>query len=76
MPRTQPTATNHFSLAANGSNKQSGMISDGRAKGIEFVLPIDFVLQDSRISETIGPDDQQFDVSRPSTSSIAKSASS
>jgi Raf kinase inhibitor-like YbhB/YbcL family protein len=38
------------------------MISEGRAKGIEFVLPIDFVLQDSRISETIGPDDQQFDV--------------
>ncbi|MCC7084961.1 MAG: phosphoglycerate kinase [Pirellulales bacterium] len=38
------------------------MIDDGRQKGIEFVLPVDFVLQDGRSSETIGPADQQFDV--------------
>jgi len=38
------------------------MISQGRAKGIEFVLPVDFVLQDGRASQTIGPADQQFDV--------------
>ena len=38
------------------------MIAEGRAKGIEFVMPVDFVLQDGRVSETIGPGDQQFDV--------------
>lgn len=43
------------------------MLSEGRAKGIEFVLPVDFVLQDGRASETIGPGDQQFDVG-PGTS--------
>lgn len=38
------------------------MIADGRKKGIEFVLPVDFILQDGRAAETIGPGDQQFDV--------------
>ncbi len=43
------------------------MIGEGRAKGIQFVLPVDFILQDGRASETIGPSDQQFDVG-PKTS--------
>lgn len=43
------------------------MLVDGRGKGIRFVLPVDFVLQDGRASETIGPGDQQFDVG-PKTS--------
>lgn len=38
------------------------MLSEGRKKGIRFVLPVDFVLQDGRASETIGASDQQFDV--------------
>jgi 3-phosphoglycerate kinase len=38
------------------------MIAEGRQKGIEFVLPVDFVLADGRPSETIGPGDQQFDI--------------
>jgi phosphoglycerate kinase len=38
------------------------MIAEGRAKGIEFVMPVDFVLQDGRVSSTIGPADQQLDV--------------
>lgn len=38
------------------------MLADGRAKGIKFVLPVDFILQDGRASEVIGPSDQQFDV--------------
>jgi phosphoglycerate kinase len=45
------------------------MIAAGRAKGIEFVLPVDFILQDGRASETIGPHDQQFDVG-PQTSAL------
>ena len=43
------------------------MIEDGRAKGIQFVLPVDFILQDGRASEMIGPGDQQFDIG-PKTS--------
>ena len=38
------------------------MIAEGRAKRIEFILPIDFVLQDGSVSETIGPGNQQLDV--------------
>jgi phosphoglycerate kinase len=43
------------------------MIEDGRHKGIQFVLPVDFILQDGRAAETIGPGDQQFDIG-PKTS--------
>jgi phosphoglycerate kinase len=43
------------------------MLAEGKAKGIEFVLPIDFVLQEGQASDVIGPTDQQFDVG-PKTS--------
>jgi phosphoglycerate kinase len=46
-----------------------GMIVEGREKGIEFVLPVDFILADGRQGETIGPDDQQLDVG-PRTSEL------
>jgi phosphoglycerate kinase len=45
------------------------MIAAGRQKGIEFVLPVDFVLQDGRASDTIGQGDQQFDIG-PKTSEL------
>jgi phosphoglycerate kinase len=45
------------------------MIGDGRSKGIEFVMPVDFVLQDGRVSQTIGPGNQQFDVG-PASSAL------
>ena len=45
------------------------MIAEGRAKGIEFVLPIDFILQDGRESQTIGRGDQQLDIG-PATSEL------
>ena len=38
------------------------MIAQGRDQGIEFVMPVDFVLQDGKPAKTIGPCDQQFDV--------------
>ena len=38
------------------------MLSEGRAKGIQFVLPVDFTLADGRSSRMIGPDEQNFDV--------------
>jgi len=45
------------------------MIEDGRRKSIQFVLPVDFILQDGRAAETIGPGDQQFDIG-PKTSEL------
>ena len=48
------------------------MLSDGRQKGIEFVLPVDFVLQDGRVSETLGPQDAQFDIGPKSQEHFAQ----
>lgn len=56
-----------FYIAPERVEQAKGMMRDGRAKGIEFILPVDFLLQDARSSETIGPEDQQFDVG-PKTS--------
>jgi phosphoglycerate kinase len=38
------------------------LVSEGRSKGIEFVMPVDFVLSDGRVATTLGPGDQQLDV--------------
>lgn len=45
------------------------MIAEGRRGGIQFVLPVDFVLQDGRAADKIGPADQQFDIG-PKTSEL------
>jgi phosphoglycerate kinase len=45
------------------------MIADGRAKGIEFVLPVDFVIADGSVVEELKPGDQQFDIG-PKTSEL------
>lgn len=45
------------------------MVSDGRAKGIEFVVPIDSVVADGSIVEQLQPHQQQFDVG-PKTSEL------
>lgn len=38
------------------------MIEAGRKKGIKFVLPVDFVIQDGTVVDTLKPSDEQFDV--------------
>lgn len=38
------------------------MLAEGRAKGINFVLPVDFTLADGSSKAVIGPDEQNFDV--------------
>ncbi len=38
------------------------LVAEGRKKGIEFVIPVDFVLQDGRVSREIGPGNQQLDI--------------
>ncbi len=40
----------------------AGMIRAGRAAGVEFVLPVDFVLQDGQVASELAAGDQQFDV--------------
>jgi phosphoglycerate kinase len=45
------------------------MISEGKQQGIQFVMPVDFVLQDGRVASTLAPGDQQLDVG-PKTSEL------
>ena len=45
------------------------MLKEGQAKGIQFVLPVDSILQEGQASDVIGPGDQQFDVG-PKTSEL------
>jgi phosphoglycerate kinase len=58
-----------YYIARERVDQARQMLADGRAKGIRFVLPVDFVLQDGRTSAEIGPGDQQFDVG-PKTSAL------
>jgi phosphoglycerate kinase len=48
------------------------MVAEGRAKGMQFVMPVDFVLQDGRVADTIGPGNQQFDVGPASSTLFEK----
>jgi phosphoglycerate kinase len=47
------------------------MLAEGRAKGIEFVLPVDFVIQDGSVVANLGPGDEQFDVGPASSKLFA-----
>jgi phosphoglycerate kinase len=38
------------------------MIEEGREKGIKFILPVDFVIQDGSVVSELKPGDEQFDV--------------
>jgi phosphoglycerate kinase len=49
------------------------MISEGRKKGIKFILPVDFVIQDGSVVENLKPTDEQFDVG-PKTSALFEEA--
>lgn len=43
------------------------MLAAGKSHGIEFVLPVDFVLTDGSVVETLKPGDQQFDIGPKTT---------
>ena len=60
-----------YFIARGRIEQAKRMLSEGRAKGIRFVLPVDFVLQDGRVSETIGPGNQQLDVGPASSELFA-----
>jgi phosphoglycerate kinase len=49
------------------------MIAKGRDKGIKFVLPVDWVLEDGRVVEQLKPSDQAFDIG-PKTSTLFENA--
>jgi phosphoglycerate kinase len=38
------------------------MIEEGRKKGIKFILPVDYVIQDGSVVAELKPGDEQFDV--------------
>ncbi len=58
-----------YYIPAERIEQAKQMLADGAKKGIQFVLPVDFVLQDGRVADVIGPGDQQFDVG-PKTSKL------
>jgi phosphoglycerate kinase len=45
------------------------MVTDGRAKGIEFVVPVDSVIEDGSVVDELQPNQQQFDIG-PKTSKL------
>lgn len=60
-----------YFIPRNRIEQAKQMLTAGRAKGIEFVLPVDFVLQDGQVSAEIGPGNQQFDVGPQSSKLFA-----
>lgn len=56
-----------YYIPADRIEQAKMMVSEGRKKGIRFVLPVDFVLQDGKASATIGAGDQQFDIGPETT---------
>lgn len=46
-----------------------GLVRDGRQKGIEFVVPVDSVIEDGSVVDRLQPTDQQFDIG-PKTSEL------
>src|SRR5690606_94163 len=60
-----------YYIAPHRIEQAKKMLAEGRAKGIEFVLPIDFVLADGKPADTLGPTDQQFDVGPKSSEHFA-----
>jgi phosphoglycerate kinase len=48
------------------------MVTDGRAKGIEFVVPVDSVIEDGSVVDELKPDQQQFDIGPKSSKLFAE----
>ncbi len=61
-----------YFIATQRIEQAKRMLSNGRVKGIEFVLPIDFVLQDGKPADRLQPGDQQFDVGPKTSDQFAR----
>lgn len=53
-------------------DQAANLIKHGREHGVEFILPVDFVLGDGRVVEKLEPGDQQFDVGPKSSELFAE----
>ncbi len=62
-----------YFIPAERIEQAKKMLAEGRGKGIEFVMPVDFVLQDGQVSQSVGPGNQQFDVG-PASSQLYEEA--
>ena len=51
-----------YYIPAERIEQAKQMILNGRAKGIEFVTPIDSVIEDGSVVDQLQPDQQQFDI--------------
>ena len=51
-----------YYIPADRIEQAKAMVADGRAKGIEFVVPVDSVIEDGSVVEALKPDEQQFDI--------------
>lgn len=60
-----------YYIPRNRIDQAKQMLTEGRAKGIEFVMPVDFVLQDGQVASEIGPGNQQFDIGPASSKLFA-----
>jgi phosphoglycerate kinase len=58
-----------YYIAPERIEQAKRMIADGREKGIKFVLPVDYVIQDGTVRDNLRPGDQQFDIG-PKTSEL------
>jgi phosphoglycerate kinase len=58
-----------YFVAQSRIDQAKRMIEEGRKKGIKFVLPVDFVIQDGSVVSDLKPSDEQFDVG-PKTSEL------
>jgi phosphoglycerate kinase len=55
-------ATQPYFIPQDRVEQAKRMLTDGRAKGITFILPVDSILADGTQADVLGPNDQQFDV--------------
>ncbi len=53
-------------------DQAQGLLEHARRAGIEFIMPVDFVLGDGRTVESLQPGDQQFDVGQKSSELFAQ----
>ncbi|MEN6457690.1 MAG: phosphoglycerate kinase [Thermoguttaceae bacterium] len=64
-----------YYIPAERIEQAKQMLAQGRAKGIDFVLPVDFVLGDGSVATSVGPGNQQFDVGPASSALYEKAVS-
>lgn len=60
-----------YYIPAERVEQAARLLEKAEQYGVEIVLPIDFVLADGRVSDTLSPGDQQFDVGPKSSELFA-----